>query len=76
MQDDNLKKHKVQKQGGIRNIAPNGNGCQQSGNLTVDVQHRNIGNEVKAKDCEIKGMDYAPLTHHANLKFELHGDNE
>ena len=40
-----------------------------SGNLIVNGQHRNIENDVKAEDCEIKEMDYAPLTHNADLKF-------
>ena len=33
--------------------------------MTVDVQHRNIENEVKVEDCGIKEMDCAPLTHDA-----------
>ena len=60
----------------MSNIAPNGDGCQQSGNLLVDVQRRSVENEVKAEDCEIEEMDYAPLTHDENLKFELHRNNE
>ena len=47
----------------MSNIAPNIDGCQKSGNLTVDIQHRNIENEVKAEDCEIEEMDYEPLSH-------------
>ena len=76
MRDDNLKRHNIKKQERISNSAPNENGCQQSGNLTVDVQHRNIENEVKAEDCEIEEMDYAPLTYDANIKFQLHRANE
>ena len=44
--------------------------------MTVDVQHRNIENEVKVEDCGIKEMDCAPLTHDAYIKFELHRVNE
>ena len=61
--------HEIKKHGDISNIAPNRNGCQQSGNLTVDVQHRNIENEATAEDCDTEEMNYAPLTHDANLEF-------
>ena len=43
-----LKTHKSLKHGEISNTVPNGNGFQQSDNLVVDVQPKNIENETQA----------------------------
>ena len=41
--------------------------------LVIDNQHNQ---EVKAKDSEIEELDYTPLTHDAELEFELQRVNE
>ena len=47
MQDENLKKkHKSKKHGEISQIVLNVDRSQQSDNLTVDVQHKDIENDT------------------------------
>ena len=38
-------------------IVSNGDGCQQSDHLTVDVQHKDIENEIQAETLKVEELN-------------------
>ena len=60
----------------MSHIVSNRARCQQSDNLTVDLQHKDIKNETQADDSEVPEINELLVRDDVKLEFELEQDNQ